>query len=590
MMRYEGQMLDLPHPEIPRISVPPIATIGDNSWPLHWYQYSFNFQDIFTWIHASHSVKLGGEFRYVPTDHVNTNNYIPRYDFLDLLNFANDNARQETRQVDPVSGDPVTTSQRARRREFALFVQDDWKVTRNLTVNVGMRYENFLPPTDADGLLPDLVLAPGRSFSEQLANASTQYVDRSRPPDNNNIAPRFGFAWNAGGRGKTAVRGGYGITYDRPGAGLGYSSNPPLRAAVTLGPLFGNTFTYGLGDPSKPFLGYPVDAALRKGLDAHNGINGLRVNVSTVDPALVAPYVHNWLLGVEQEAWGWVLGINYIGSAGHHLNSTVNVNRYVGDLLDGRFDGYNPSFSTISWAESDSNSIYNGATGYARRPFSRGFTLEAAFTVGKVLTDYDSSLRDVNNRRADRSLASYDVARRLSILGVWEIPLLKGKKGPAGLALAGWQLSGTTILQSGQPLNVTTTATWPRGDFNADGTGGDRPNNLAETVRRTGFEKSDYLNGIFKTTDFPTPTPGTNGNLGRNVFRGPGFIQMDASLSKKFSITERVALQLKVDAYNAPNRVNLLEPVTDLSNSANFGKSVDQLSPRAFQAYLRLTF
>lgn len=213
--------------------------------------------------------------------------------------------------------------------------------------------------------------------------------------------------------------------------------------------------------------------------------------------------------------------------------------------------------------------------------------------MGKVIADSDSdqaaTYQDVNDRKAERSPASFDVARRSSLLGVWEIPFLKGKPGPVAKVLGGWQISGTMIMQTGQPLSVTTTAPWPRGDYNADGSGGDRPNNPAAPVKRDGFEKSNYLAGIFKAADFPTPTPGTNGNLGRNTFRGPGYIQTDVSLSKRFAITERVSLQLKLDAYNAPNRTNLLEPVMDLNNN-NFGRSVDQLNPKAYQAYIRIMF
>jgi hypothetical protein len=145
------------------------------------------------------------------------------------------------------------------------------------------------------------------------------------------------------------------------------------------------------------------------------------------------------------------------------------------------------------------------------------------------------------------------------------------------------------VMQSGQALTVTHGAAYSRGDFNADGQTGDRPNAPAESVARDGFETADYLTGIFKASDFPRPAPGTNGNLGRGTFRGPGYIQMDAALTKKFAVTERVALQVKLDAYNLPNRTNLQDPVLDLNNN-NFGKSVEQLNPKAFQAQLRLTF
>ena len=157
------------------------------------------------------------------------------------------------------------------------------------------------------------------------------------------------------------------------------------------------------------------------------------------------------------------------------------------------------------------------------------------------------------------------------------------------MLFGGWQLSGTMIMQSGMPFNVTNTAPYPRGDYNADGTGGDRPNNPAATVKRDGFQASDYLRGIFKASDFPIPTPGTNGNLGRDPFRGPGYIQTDASLTKRFAVTERVSLSLRIDAYNAPNRTNLLEPVGDL-NSNSFGRSVDTLPAKAYQVGLRIMF
>jgi hypothetical protein len=594
-MRYQGNRPpDLPHPEIPLLSAPPLATFGDSSWPQAWWQYGQNFQDIFSWIHSSHSIQLGGEFRRDPTQNINTSNYIPRYDFSDVLSFANDKPLQMTRLVDPVTGNPTTVSQKLRRIEFAMFIQDDWKVNPNLTVNVGLRYENYPPATDGDGHLNGLVLAQGSSFAERLAGASAQFMDRSVKFDNNNFAPRFGFAWNPGGKGKMAIRGGYGITYDRTGKYGGWSSNPPLLATVTLGALFGNTFTYSLGDPSKPFLGYPVDASLRKGLDARNGINGIRANTSTFDPNFATSYVHNWFFGIQRELHpGWVLEVDYTGSAGHKLYNSINVNRYVGDLLSGVFHGYNPSFSAINWAESNSNSIYHAGTVHLRHPFSRGVTFEAVYTMGKVISDSDNDqtalYQDVNDRKSERAPTGFDVARRASFLGVWEMPFFKGNRGPAGILFGGWQLSGTTILQSGMPLNVSNSAPYPRGDYNADGTGGDRPNNPAPTVKRDGFQTADFLRGIFKVSDFPVPVLGANGNLGRDVFRGPGFIQVDGALTKRFPITERIGLTVRLDAYNLPNRINLLEPVMDL-NSNSFGKSTDTLPAKAYQAGLRLSF
>lgn len=588
-MRYEGNQEDPPHLEIPRIDVAPLQRFSDNSYPLAWFQYGINFKNIFSIIRSNHAFRMGGEVRRVPTDILNTNNYIPYYVFNSVLSFANDDPLQVTRLVDPVTGDPKTNFQRLRRMEYAGFVEDDWKVTPNFTLNIGLRWELFNPATDADDDYNTFVLGPGGSFPEQLAEGSAQYVKRGVDPDYNNFAPRFGFAWNPGSRGTMAIRGGYGVTYDRPGSFGGYTNNPPLRATVTLGEQFGTDFTYSLGDPSKPFLGYPVDAALRTGLDEHNGIKGVRANTTSVDPDYAIAYVHNWFFGVQREVFkGWVLEADYIGTAGHKLYNNTNVNRYSGDLLDGKFDGYSKSFNQISWVQSNGNSLYQAGTAHLRRSFASGFLFEAAYTMGKVLTD-SGNYQDINNRRAEWGPASYDVARRASFVGIWEIPFLKNAKGVVGGILGGWQLSSTAILQSGQALTVTHSASYSRGDFNADGQTGDRPNAPSGSVVSDGLETTDYLTGIFKAADFPKPAPGTSGNLGRGTFRGPGYIQIDASLSKKFAITERVALQVKLDAYNAPNRTNLEDPVTDLNNN-NFGKSIEQLNPKAFQAYLRLTF
>ena len=155
--------------------------------------------------------------------------------------------------------------------------------------------------------------------------------------------------------------------------------------------------------------------------------------------------------------------------------------------------------------------------------------------------------------------------------------------------LGGWQLGGFSIFQSGNPLTVLTTAAYPRGDFNADGTAGDRPNAPPQSIALSGFGRADFLQGLFPASAFPTPAAGKGGALGRNVVRGPGFAQIDTSLSKKFPLTERVSMQLRVEAFNTFNHVNLTNPTLDLSSN-NFGKSTSALIPRQFQFGLKVQF
>jgi hypothetical protein len=424
------------------------------------------------------------------------------------------------------------------------------------------------------------------------------FVNQLYKTNDFDFAPRLGFAWNPGGGGRTAIRGGFGLYFDRlyHTPVLNSRNNPPYRADATLGFFFGTPFTYSLGDPSAPNLGFPVDPALRLGLDPHNGIVGARVSLGAiVDPNLRQPYSENWFLGIQREiSHRIVVEVNYLGSAGHHLLNITDVNRFNGDLLSGKFHGYNSSFAAMPLTESSSNSIFHGGTVQARRPFAGGFSLHGAFTFGRAIDDNDhyggtTPYLDANNRKLDRGPAGFDVARRLSIVGLWAIPFFQNQHQFSGRVLGGWELAGTAILESGSPLTILTSAAYPRGDFNADGSNTDRPNAPPASVPRSGFSRSDYLTGMFPASVFPLPALGTDGNLGPGVFRGPGFAQVDLSLSKKFAITEALSLQLRFDAYNAFNRVNLDPPVVDLASSS-FGRSLSQQTPRAYQIGARIRF
>ena len=354
---------------------------------------------------------------------------------------------------------------------------------------------------------------------------------------------------------------------------------------------------YGLGNPTAPNLGFPIDPDWQLGLDSHNGILGSRVGLlQIVDPNLSEPYVENWSLGVQRQIrWGVVVEASYLGSAGHHLLNTLDINRFNGDLLNGgKFHGDNQSFAAMPLAETNSNSIYNGGTIQVRRPFGRGFSLQSAFTYGKVIDDNDAfggitAYVDASNRKLNRGLASFDVSRRLTFAGTWAMPFLKAQDRFSGRILGGWQLAGTGIFDGGTPLTVTSSAAYPNGDWNADGTNNDRPNAPLTQLASGGYSRSAFLTGFLPVSAFPHPALGTDGTLGRSTYFGPGFAQVDLSLQKKFAITERVNLQFRVNAYNAFNRVNLNNPVMDLSNS-NFGRSTSQQTTRLLEATLRLSF
>ena len=409
---------------------------------------------------------------------INTSYFIPGYSFTNLLTFANDNPLTETRLVNPSTGEPSVNRVGLRDYEWALFVNDDWKITRNLTVNLGLRYENYESPTEINGLLRNLVFGQGSNFVGPLAGATMQTVKHFFPSGPGNLAPRIGFAWDPTGSGKTAIRGGFGMAYDRLFMTplLNFRGDPPLRATATLGAQYGTSFTYSLGDSTKPYLGFPIDPALQLGLNSANGINGARVAAYTVDPNLKQAYTENWFFGIQRDFWsGIVIEANYQASAGRHLYDTSDVNRFTGDLLtNGTFHGFNPYFSNVYFISSGDNSLYQGGMLRVRHRFQRGVTLQGSYTFSKAIDITDTLTntaiyQDAANKNLDRGLAGFDVRHRLALNGSWQLPFLRSQKGFLGNAFGGWQLSGLAIFQSGSPLSVINSA-YPAGDYNADGT------------------------------------------------------------------------------------------------------------------------
>ena len=598
MVRDVGTADVPPYIQIPGLTISGITGRSIGNYPYGWFQTGFNYKDIFSLVHSSHTIKMGAELRRWRGNSHNTSNFVPAYSFSNILTFAGDTPTSESRLVNPSTGLPATNVIGPRSWEWALFVNDDWKISPRFTINIGLRYEVYDGDTEVNGLLRNTVFGSGSTFNARLATATMQTVQTQFPTRPGNIAPRFGFAWDPDGKGKTAIRGGYGIAYDRlfvTPLQAAFRTDPPLRATATLGPVYGTSFTYALGNPNSPYLGFPIDPALQLGLNAANGIKGTRVAVYGVDPDIKTAYTQNWFLGIQHELFGgWVAEGNFTGSAGRHLYDEYDANRFAGDLLaNGTFHGFNPNFSNMYNIASGSNSIYLGGTFSVKRSFRRNLTIQGNYTYSKVIDDTDSltniaTYEDASNRGLDRGLAGFNVSNRFAMNAVWQLPLLQSQHGVLAQALGGWHLSGTEIFQTGFPMSVSNSS-FPAGDYNADGTAGDRPNAPLSPIQMSGYSRAQFLTGIFPASTFPIPVKGTDGTLGRNVFIGPSFNEVDLSLSKNFSVTERAKLEFRIEAFNAFNHVNLTAPTTDLSSS-NFGKSTATLVPRQYQAAVRITF
>lgn len=603
--RYNGVYTIPQHLEIPEVDINGGITGFQNTnnspgygtpyYPGGWFPTEFMVKDTFSWIPGRHSFKFGGDLRRLRDNVKHTRNYIPDFTFASILNFAVDAPMEETRTVNPSTGQATFTQNALRSWEGSFFVQDDWKLRRDITINIGARYEYYGAYTDATNRLQNFVPGPPgpAGVFQQIATGSADIVHSSYQANDHfpTIGPRIGFAWDIGSKGKNVVRGGYGLSFDRLSTIPVETTrgNPPVAGTLTVGPLFGTPLTYSLGNPSLPGLGYAVYPA---GLNSQNGIIGLRVALSAVNPNFRQPYIHNAFLAYQRALpAGMVIELSGLASAGHDLTNTVDVNRFDGDLLNGGvFHGLNQSFSQISQVNTTANSVYLGGTVSLRKQFSRGLTFQANYTYGKAITEGELNYMDPNNRNLDRGLASYNVPQRIAIQGVWDLPFFRNCSSWACKGIGGWQLSGFGIFEEGLPLNIITSASFPNGDWEADGTTGlARPDAPRTPIQESGFSRQQYLNGIFTASEFPAPPLGTDGTLGRDVFSGPGFEGVDLSMMKNFKVRERINMILRVDAFNAFNRVNLNAPTVDL-NSNTFGKSTGANTSRNWEISLKVRF
>jgi hypothetical protein len=621
----------LNHGEIPLLNVPGIASYGTGFSDATFIQNNFEWRDVMSYNRGKHNFKFG--FRYAKDDafgggakfaNVFTR---PQFTFDSLFDFALDDPSSEGNiGFNPQTGESLGLDFRPYFSSFGLFVNDDWKVRPNLTINVGLRWETFFPPGDYDNIFTGIVFQGGNTFQERIANAK---MVQKKPVDNtdyNNFAPRLGIAWDPTNKGKMSIRAGIGVFYDRF-AGQFFHDAQTYAPVFALASASKNTPpvvpVYGLSSTTQKPWKFPVIPNLQTGLDAKGGLIGVPSEVSVADPDLRIQYAMNWSVGV-QYALSNSLTVEgyYLGSGGRKTFQEYDVNRFAGDLLDGRLDRLNSSFSIIGYAQANGTSAYHGGTFAVRKRFSQGLDFQVAYTFGKAIdtaSTFGRSLpfADAYNTRLDRALANFNIGQKVASSVVYEFPAWK-KDGALGKVFSGWQIGANTILQSGPPFSVGCSTrfippTDSAGnvildstgkvvgnlgcDFNADGNNAVAANRLNTPSfgnSLTGLKRSDYLTGIFTASDFPRPGLGQIGNLGRNTFFAPGYANTDLNIVKKTRIpawSETANIQFRAEFLNAFNRVNLQFPdgSRDITNS-NFGKSTSSFAARNIQFGIKIEF
>ncbi|WP_263352987.1 TonB-dependent receptor [Acidicapsa acidisoli] len=632
IIRPYGSNLPVPSNAIPYINVTGLQ--GFSNWgPGNFTQSTLGWRDVMTATVKTHTLKFGfDQFNIREADSQDGAFDRPTYNFNNLLDFVQDEAISES--ATPVN---LTTQQEApyNRRYRALYtgvyIQDDWKLMRTFTLNAGVRYDsmaNFFSILSPQ--LTNFTLGQGPTANAQIADGVTGLAKGNNVLDHSiwGINPRVGFSWDVFGKGRTAVRGGFGIFSDQPP----YihitditAGNLPNFFTPSLNVQQGTTPVFQLCSAPTGFTeACPVVNTSNVVLNSSGGVVGQRASLGGYSPNYKLTQVEDWSLSVQQEFGGGIIAeLNYSASVAHHLPIfNQDLNRFSGDLIvnNGTLTRLNPNFGGINYATSNGNSVGQYGSALVQRRLAHGLALRGIYTVGKALDilsqsgsldsgaitgGITSDIIENGNFARQRGRADFDVHQQFSADGTWMVP----SHYPNALErniLGGWEFGGVWILQTGLPFTVYTSAAFnpvydstgkvignTGGDYNADGSNYDVPNAPSFGNHLSGQGKKAFLTGLFPASAFPVPTLGTEGNLGRNTYDEPGYNNLDFTFEKFFSTPwffgEKLKIEAKGEVFDLFNRSNLVSVSSDLS-SGSFGKATNQLPPRSLQLHLRASF
>jgi hypothetical protein len=528
-------------PVMGTIDVGGLSRLGnDNTLPSTNNITYWTWSDDITLTRGKHLLKTGGLVEHALSNKMTTVNSRGLYTFANLAQFL---AGTPSRFQGIVPG-----SNLVRERPntlFGFYVQDDYRVTTALTLNLGARYEFFTVPNSKGNLdvhLEDLLTSNTTTIGKPFVNPSLK-----------NVAPRLGFAWDVTGDGRTAIRGGSGLYYDTDNpynSSIGLTAtNPPFGGVV-------NVTGANIPFPTPVFPTGPAGGGL-----------ALRL----VDYHIKQPYAWTYNVNLQRELAGnWGVMVGYAGSRGYDLISAIEANPVVPVVQpDGSLffpagaPRRNPAWSSIDYRTSNGRSEYNSLQTSLTKRYSAGSQVQLSYTLSKTMDNNDSQLGmdsqtssvyppNPYDPDAEWAPSIFDVRHVFTANATWELP------SRSNILLAGWQVNGVLSLRGGYPFSPSiATPNWSRSGNSAGGTE-DRPN------VKPGTDPKKIITGDpnhwFDTSVFELQPQGTFGNTPRNFLRGPGFANVDLSLVKNQGLTGGTKLQFRLEVFNLLNRANFAVP------------------------------
>ena len=544
----------------------------------------FTFKDDLSWTRDTHNLKFGMEAIWHAKGQINYANEQGTFNF---------NAGQTGHAVaDLLIGRAFTYTENdadpgigVHASDYEFYVQDDWKVTPNFTLNMGVRWYMILGgnggPADDDNIstfepsLYDLAQAPRMLNSGQLVadtgdplngiitpadKKGFDLPDSLKRPNRDTLGPRVGFAWTPGG-GLTVIRGGYGINYfwgtDNT---VPRKSNPPFVSSVNVQNVRLANPTGGAGRLFPP-------------------------NLNAADIYNRQPTVHSWSLSVQRQlSNNTSMEASYVGTRGLFLPRALQLNQ-ADPLLSGNANLRRPyrGYGTISYNENSAESRYHGLELSLIRRLSSGLMFEGSYTFSKALGHSEGMPLDSRHKTLDWGLTPDDRTHIATFNTVWQIPGFNESHRVVKAVFGGWQLSGIATFQSGLPVTVT-----QPGDTAGfgGGTGPQRPDRVGDPHEGRGEDLERWFNvDAFK----PVTGAGRVGTEPVNGVRGPGIINFDAALLKNVNLSESVRLQFGLETFNLANHANF-DDVGGQIGSPTFGQVTSALDPRVLQLRAKIIF
>lgn len=527
--------------------------------------HSYSIEEVFSHVSGRHTVKFGG--LYMGRAPGRLDEEVP------VLRYGNANAflANTPNRVRVTFGQP---SYHGREWDLGFFVQDDFRMRPRLMLNLGLRYEYFSVFKERDGLL----FNPDGPLAAMERPARFRPADSPYRADRNNFQPRVGFAWGLDQNSHTVVRAGFGVTV----------APPNLRNFSSLiyrNPDIPFRFDFTGSDITRLNLRYPVSnesmEALLIGRDVPRGYG-------VFDPNNRNPYTVQWTVDVQRQITPTLaFQTGYAGNKGLKVIASHGIN------LPDRITGVRPYPNALEsgWRNASDFSYYHAWQTSLRKRTSSNLTFNVHYTWSRAMAIHagdfwagnDVRVQDEDNWRADKGPARFDVAHRFVADSVWEAPLEKwlGVGGKARHALGGWQISGIFTAETGEALNIE----------QASNRSFSRPDYVGGNPYASG-DRFQWINpAAFRAVPQSAASgqPVRPGTVGKNAIRAPGSWDVSLAIAKNFTFAERYRLQLRVDAFNAFNHVNLGSPIADITRPT-FGRILSVGGARTLQCNGRLTF